>query len=123
MTIQILTSSIARPSKIYPNRDFWFKIWHLATLDEWGSFSDTEVENRVARFFLGQPTKTRENILNGNNYTKRPQNIPYGRNIFEMATEYTNFFHSEALQNVPKFGFFWFETIWQPWFRALLRDD
>jgi hypothetical protein len=25
--------------------------------------------------------------------------------IFHMATEYTNVFHSKALQNLPKFGF------------------
>jgi hypothetical protein len=32
MAIQITTSSIARPSKIYPNWDFWFLKNHLATL-------------------------------------------------------------------------------------------
>jgi hypothetical protein len=32
IAIKILTSSIARPSKIYPNCDFCLKIHHLATL-------------------------------------------------------------------------------------------
>jgi hypothetical protein len=32
MAIKIPTSSIARPSKIYPNGDFGLKIYHLATL-------------------------------------------------------------------------------------------
>jgi hypothetical protein len=33
----------------------------------------------VARFFLGQYTKTRKNI------PKRPQNVPNGYKIYEMA--------------------------------------
>jgi hypothetical protein len=33
-----------------------------------------------------------------------------------MAIEYTNFYHSKALENVPKFGFLVRKhTIWQPW--------
>jgi hypothetical protein len=34
------------------------------------------------------------------NYTKRAFGI-----IFQMVIKYTNFFHSKALQNLPKLGF------------------
>jgi hypothetical protein len=32
-------------------------------------------------------------------YSKWPQNIPNGRKIFQMAIKYANNFHSKALQN------------------------
>jgi hypothetical protein len=44
-------------------------------------------------------------------YTKLPlnyqmaKNVPNGQNIFQMAKEYTNLFHSKALQNLPKLEF------------------
>jgi hypothetical protein len=28
-----------------------------------------------------------------------------------MTKDYINFFHSKALQNLPNFGFFWFENV------------
>jgi hypothetical protein len=47
-------------------------------------------------------------------FTKWPWNVTNGRNIFQMAIEYNNLFHSETLQNLHKLGFFKFK-IWQPW--------
>jgi hypothetical protein len=39
-----------------------------------------------------------------------------------MAIECTNFFHSKAFKNFPKFGFLvWKHTIWQPWLRLQLN--
>jgi hypothetical protein len=40
------------------------------------------------------------------NYNKQPKIIPNGHKIFQMGTKYTNIFHSKALQNLPKLGFF-----------------
>jgi hypothetical protein len=38
-----------------------------------------------------------------------------GRNIFQMTLEYTNLFHSKALQNLHKVGFLVRKyIIWQP---------
>jgi hypothetical protein len=31
--------------------------------------------------------------------------LPYGRNIIQMAIEYTNPLHSKAIQSLPKLGF------------------
>jgi hypothetical protein len=46
---------------------------------------------------------------------KWPKNVPNGRSIIQMAKEYTNLFHSKALQNLPKLEFLvWKQTIWQP---------
>jgi hypothetical protein len=42
-------------------------------------------------------------------YNKRPQIIPYGHKIFQMVIIYTNILYSKALQNLPKFRF-WFEN-------------
>jgi hypothetical protein len=53
---------------------------------------------RVARFFRHSKPK----------WWKRDQittKLPNGRNIFQMAKEYANLFHSKALQNLPKLGF------------------
>jgi hypothetical protein len=36
--------------------------------------------------------------------------LPNGRNIFQVTIENTNVFNSNALQNLPKLGF-WFENI------------
>jgi hypothetical protein len=38
---------------------------------------------RVARFFLTQHTKTKENVPNYQNITKRPKNVPNDRKIFQ----------------------------------------
>jgi hypothetical protein len=55
---------------------------------------------RVARFFLLQYSKTGESIPNyPRQYTKLPEAI------YQMAIKYTNIFHSETLQNLPKFRF------------------
>jgi hypothetical protein len=44
--------------------------------------------------------------------------LPNGRNIFKIAKENTNLFHSKALQNLSKLRFLvWKRTIWQPWTR------
>jgi hypothetical protein len=43
------------------------------------------------------------------NYTKRPQIIPNGREIFQKVIKYTNIFHKKALQNFPKLRF-WFKN-------------
>jgi hypothetical protein len=43
--------------------------------------------------------------------------VPNGRNIFLMAIEYNNLFHSKAHQNLPKFVSLVLKyAIWQPWF-------
>jgi hypothetical protein len=47
----------------------------------------------VARFFLTQNTKTGENLTNG-------------QKMYKMAIEYSKLFHSKALKNLPKSGFF-----------------
>jgi hypothetical protein len=39
-------------------------------------------------------------------YAKRPYIIPNGHILYQTAFKYTNIFHSKALQNIPKFGFF-----------------
>jgi hypothetical protein len=44
---------------------------------------------RVARFFLAQYTKTRENIPNYHNVTKLPLNIPNDRKIFQVTIKYS----------------------------------
>jgi hypothetical protein len=46
-----------------------------------------------------------------------------GRNMFQMAIVdfYNNLFHSKALQNLPKLGFFvWKYTMWQHWTTHIL---
>jgi hypothetical protein len=67
---------------------------------------------------------------NGENIPNLPQlcqmywNIPNGREIFQMAIKYTNFFHFKALQNVPKLEFWvWKYTIWQPCSRWPFNDS
>jgi hypothetical protein len=75
-----------------------------------------QVFRRVARFFLTQYIKTRENIPNNHNIAKWPKDIPNDRKIFSMAIKYTSIFQSKVLQNLPKMGFLvWKQTIWQPW--------
>jgi hypothetical protein len=56
--------------------------------------------------------------------TKISLNIPNGRKICsQKAIKYTNIFHFQALQNLPKFGFLALckNTIWQPW--GVFRPD
>jgi hypothetical protein len=49
--------------------------------------------------------------------------MPNGSNIFQMAIEYTNFFHSKDLQNLPNFGFLVRKyTIWQLCSRASRQE-
>jgi hypothetical protein len=44
--------------------------------------------------------------------------MPNGHKIFQMIIEYSNIFHSKALQNLPEWGFLvWKQTIWQPWYK------
>jgi hypothetical protein len=55
-------------------------------------------------------TKWTQNVANP------PKNIPNVCKMFQMFIKYINIFQTEALYNLPKFGFFvWKETIWQPW--------
>jgi hypothetical protein len=52
-------------------------------------------------------------------YTKSPQNIQNGRKMDQMAINYTNIFHCNTLQNLPKMGFLvWKYTIWQTCFQS-----
>jgi hypothetical protein len=73
----------------------------------------TTLGSRVARFFLTRYTKTGE-------IYQIATKLPNGRNKFRMAIEYSNLFHSEASQNLPKLGFLvWKCAIWQPCSEAL----
>jgi hypothetical protein len=70
---------------------------------------------RVARFFLTHCTKLEKTYQIA---TKLPNGnyicIQNDRNIFQMATEYTNLLHSKALKNIPKLGILVEKyTIWQ----------
>jgi hypothetical protein len=65
---------------------------------------------RVARFVFTQYTKRRENIPNYHNITKWPKYITNGCKIFQMTVKYTSIFHSKALKNLPKLGFFGLKT-------------
>jgi hypothetical protein len=47
--------------------------------------------------------------------------LPNGRNVFQMALNYTNIFHFKALQNLPLLGFLvWKCTVWQTCYRNVL---
>jgi hypothetical protein len=63
----------------------------------------TDLSIRVARFFVLQYTKTRENVPKDHQITQRKYNIPNGHNIFQMVIKYANIFHFKVLQNSPKF--------------------
>jgi hypothetical protein len=39
-------------------------------------------------------------------YTQLPQNIPYGRKIFQVDMKCINIIHSKVHNNIPKFGIF-----------------
>jgi hypothetical protein len=43
------------------------------------------------------------NISKREKYTKWPQTIPNGHELYKMAVKYTNNFHSKAIQNILKF--------------------
>jgi hypothetical protein len=48
-----------------------------------------------------------KNVPNGQKCTKWPKMYQMTViDIFQIAREYTNLFHSKALQNLPKLGFF-----------------
>jgi hypothetical protein len=54
-------------------------------------------------------TKTGKIYQMTTNYTKLTYNIPNGREIFQMVVKYINIFHTKALQNIPKFEF-WYKN-------------
>jgi hypothetical protein len=56
------------------------------------------VPTRAARFFLDQTYQNGKII-------KRPYIISNGHTLYQTALNYTNIFHSKALQNIPKSGF------------------
>jgi hypothetical protein len=72
--LNIPTSSIARPSKIYPNWSFWFENIPSGNPEAFGFrlegvkktmfVGEKRLLTRFARFFLTQCTKTGENIPN-----------------------------------------------------------
>jgi hypothetical protein len=64
------------------------------------------IPRRVARFFLIQYTKTRENITIYHNIIEWPDIVPNGRKIFRRTIKYTSIFHSKA----PQIWIFWFEN-------------
>jgi hypothetical protein len=41
---------------------------------------------------------------NGENMTRRPQNVPNDHKIYQMDIKFTNIFHYKTLQNLPKLG-------------------
>jgi hypothetical protein len=92
-----------------------FNIFFPPIRDE-SFFPRKRICDRVAIFFLVQYTKTGKKYQITRIYTKRPQNIPNGRKIDEMAIKYTNiFFHCKSLQNLPKLIFLVRKSaIWQP---------
>jgi hypothetical protein len=61
---------------------------------------------RVARFSWAQHTKTGKMYQMTTKFTKSPSNLPIGRKIYQIAVKYTNIFHYNTLQNLPKSGIF-----------------
>jgi hypothetical protein len=62
----------------------------------------------------GYPKEHNINLPEGQKYPKL-----YIFLIYPTALRYTNVFHSNTFQKIPKLGFWVREyTIWQPWFRA-----
>jgi hypothetical protein len=63
-------------------------------------------------FSRSKHTKTGKNITNDQKTIPNGHQlcIPNGHEIFRMVIKYTNIYHSEALQNLPKFGIFGFKT-------------
>jgi hypothetical protein len=59
----------------------------------------------AARFFSVQHTKKGGNMSNDHKICQMA-----GKN-FKLTIQYTNIYNSKALQNLPKFGFFWLEKI------------
>jgi hypothetical protein len=88
----------------------WFrepaKVWGIGGKEH--SESRGFDANQGARFLLGPNIPKREK------FAKWPQAIPNGHKSYQMAIKYrfqmvikyTNIFHSKALQNLPKLGFF-----------------
>jgi hypothetical protein len=57
--------------------------------------------------FLGPNIPKRGKIyLRTTNYTKHPYTIPSGNKVCQITVKCTNIFHSKALQNIPKLGYF-----------------
>jgi hypothetical protein len=91
-------------SQLLPNQQYFLKVeMHIRDVEA-DKVGGTPM---VARFFLKQYTKTvkiYQIITTLLNYRKIYQMaVKY---VFLMTINYTNIFHSEALQNVPKLGFF-----------------
>jgi hypothetical protein len=55
------------------------------------------------QIFLGTTCQNGKNQITMK-YTQRPQNIPNGHKIDQMSITYSNIFHWETLQNLPKSG-------------------
>jgi hypothetical protein len=99
--------------KIAENWDKSPKIGKIA--ENWDKLPKNLIttSSKVARFFLVQDTKTRENVPN--DYKIWPKNISNSSNIDQMVIKDTNIFHCKTLQNLPIFGFLvWKQIIWQP---------
>jgi hypothetical protein len=79
--------------------------------------SKNSVSNQGCQIFLvlNKPNWEKYTKWPQTTYTTRPYIIPNGRKIFQMVKKYTNIFHSNAFQNLPKLRFWaWIKTIWQP---------
>jgi hypothetical protein len=73
---------------------------------QYSGFAQTEVSNRVARFFLVQTYQNGPNIAN---YTNRPYIIPNGRKTFQMVINIQTFFILRPSKIYPNLDF-WFQT-------------
>jgi hypothetical protein len=71
----------------------------------------------VARFILIQYTKIRKKCLFSTKLPNGPKIYQMAAvYVFQMAIKCTSIFHSNALQNLPKLGYFIRKyTVWQPW--------
>jgi hypothetical protein len=78
------------------------------------------VSSQGCQIFLGTTHQNGQMYQKGGKYTKWPYNMPIGRKIDQIAIKYTNIFHCETLQNLPKLGFLVRkETIWRAGFSVL----
>jgi hypothetical protein len=61
--------------------------------------------------------------LSWHNIPKPRKIYQNGRTVYQMTIQYTNIFHSKALQNLRKLGFLvWKHIIWQPWARPSAKQ-
>jgi hypothetical protein len=78
----------------------------------WGGGHD----DKVARFFLLQHTKTGKNTSNFHKIYQIAMKYLYQTALKytdQMAIKYINVFHCKTVQDLPYFGFFvWKYTIW-----------